>query len=76
MADPEELLKHTRVVDLQEVAENEFNLNVPRYMDTFEPEPRVDVRDALKAVHDANAAAQSAQEELNRMLESIGYATD
>ena len=74
-ADPEELLKHARVVDMEEVKENEFNLNVPRYVDTFEPEPRMEVRDALKAVHDANAAAQSAQEELNRMLESIGYAT-
>ena len=75
-ADHREMLKHARVVDIEEVEENEFNLNVPRYVDTFEPKPLVAVRDALKAVHDANAVAQGAQEELNRMLESIGYATD
>ena len=33
-ADPVQLLKHARVVDMQEVEENEFNLNVPRYVDT------------------------------------------
>ena len=40
--DPDELLKHARVVDIAEIEENEFNLNIPRYVDTFEPEPRVD----------------------------------
>ena len=49
-ADPDELLKHARVVGLDEIEENEFNLNIPRYVDTFEPEPRVDVSVALKAL--------------------------
>jgi len=40
---PDELLKHARVISLDEIAENEFNLNIPRYVDTFEPEPRVAV---------------------------------
>ena len=31
----------------EEIAENDFNLNIPRYVDTFEPEKSVD----LKAVH-------------------------
>ena len=39
-SDPNELLKHTRVVDLEEVEENEFNLNVPRYVETFEPDKK------------------------------------
>lgn len=26
-----------------EIADNEFNLNIPRYVDTFEPEPEVDL---------------------------------
>ena len=42
-ANPEELLKHACVVDMEEVEVNEFNLNVPRYIDTFEPEPRIEV---------------------------------
>ena len=61
-ADPDELLKHARVVGLDEIEENEFNLNIPRYVDTFEPEPRVEVKDALKALREAEAAAKAAED--------------
>src|SRR5262249_19587166 len=47
-ADPDELVRHARVVSYKEVEENEFNLNIARYVDTFEPEPRVEVTEALK----------------------------
>ena len=73
-ADPDELLKHARVVGLDEIEENEFNLNIPRYVDTFEPEPRVKVKDALKALREAEAAAKAAETDLSRLLRSAGYA--
>jgi type I restriction enzyme M protein len=73
-ADPDELLKHARVVGLDEIEENEFNLNIPRYVDTFEPEPRVEVKDALKALRDAEAAAKVAEADLARLIRSAGYA--
>ena len=73
-ADPDELLKHARVVGLDEIEENEFNLNITRYVDTFEPQPRVEVADALKALRQAEAAARDAEQELSDLLESIGYA--
>ena len=72
--DPDELIKHARVVDLDEIEENEFNLNVPRYVDTFEPEPRIEVRDALKALQKAEAKAKSAEEALFGTLQDVGYA--
>ncbi len=75
-ADPDELLKHARVVGLAEIEENEFNLNIPRYVDTFEPEPRVEVKDALNALGDAEAAAREAGETLSALLQRVGYATD
>jgi type I restriction enzyme M protein len=73
-ADPAELLKHTRVVGLSEIEENEFNLNIPRFVDTFEPEPQVEVRDALKALASAEQAAKQAEQVLSRMLRNVGYA--
>ena len=75
-ADPEELLKHARVVDMEEVEENEFNLNVPRYVDTFEPEPRIEVGDALQQLDDAEKARIKAKTALTAILREIGYATD
>ncbi len=73
-ADPDELLKHASVVGLDEIEENEFNLNIPRYVDTFEPEPRVEVKDALKALGDAETAVRLADSEMTSLLNSIGYA--
>ncbi len=75
-ADPDELLKHARLVGLAEIEENEFNLNIPRYVDTFEPEPRVEVKDALKALSEAEVAAREAEETLTALLQRIGYAAD
>jgi len=71
--DTDELLKHARVVGLDEIEENEFNLNIPRYVDTFEPEPRVEVRDALKALADAECAAVIEESDLKKLLERMGY---
>ena len=72
-ADPEELLKHARVVDLAEIEENEFNLNIPRYVDTFEPEALVDVNDALDALTKAEDEARHAAAMLRSLLKDAGY---
>jgi type I restriction enzyme M protein len=75
-ADPDELLKHARVVGLDEIEENEFNLNIPRYVDTFEPEPRVEVKEALKALREAEAAAKTAETRLQELLKVAGYVAE
>jgi len=72
--DPDELLKHARVVGIDEIEENEFNLNIPRYVDTFEPEPRLEVKQALGQVARATADLATAEKRLNELLEAIGYA--
>ena len=73
-ADPDELLKHARLVGLAEIEENDFNLNIPRYVDTFEPEPRVEVKDALKALRWAEVDMKNAEAALSHLLRSGGYA--
>jgi type I restriction enzyme M protein len=71
--DADELLKHARVVGIAEIAENEFNLNIPRYVDTFEPEPRIEVKEAMKALVDAENAFLAAEGALMQMLRGAGY---
>lgn len=73
-ADPDELLKHARVVSLDEIEENEFNLNIPRYVDTFEPELRIVVKDALKALREAEGKARDAEQQLVEVLSRFGCA--
>jgi type I restriction enzyme M protein len=71
---PDELLKHARVVGIDEVEENEFNLNIPRYVDTFEPEPRVAVKDALEALRKSQNELVSAEVRLNELLKAVDHA--
>jgi len=40
----EEVDKYMRIVDLTEIAENDYNLNISRYIDTSEPELEVDLQ--------------------------------
>ncbi|MFZ4589716.1 MAG: type I restriction-modification system subunit M [Ignavibacteria bacterium] len=35
--------KYSKRATLEEIAGNDYNLNIPRYVDTFEPEPIVDI---------------------------------
>lgn len=72
-SDPNELLKHARVVGIDEIAENEFNLNIPRYVDIFEPEPKIEVEDALMALQDARQEMAKSEDKLIKLLGSIGY---
>lgn len=69
--DSDELLKHARVVDLREIEENDFNLNIPRYVDTFEPEAKIQIGDALDALDAAKANARASENELKRLLMAV-----
>ncbi len=35
--------KYSRRAKLEEIKENDFNLNIPRYVDTFEEEEKIDL---------------------------------
>lgn len=48
LQDPELRKRYFSVVDMEELEENEFNLNIPRYVDTFEPEEEIDLKVAIE----------------------------
>ncbi len=69
--EPEEARRYFALVDKAEIEENEFNLNLPRYVDTFEVDPFIPLRDAIKALDKAEKTAQAARQELDDLLKSI-----
>jgi type I restriction enzyme M protein len=71
---PDELLKHSRVVPLDEIQDNEFNLNIPRYVDTFEAEPQIEVKHALIGVATADGQVSEADAQMHALLRGLGYA--
>lgn len=52
LQDPEIRKTYFSVVDMEEIEENEFNLNLPRYVDTFEPEEEIDLKTAITEFSD------------------------
>lgn len=65
--------KFCRVVPLKEIDENEFNLNISRYVDVAEEEDIPDVREALKALREAIERRNASEAKMNEMLQELGY---
>lgn len=72
MFDDLELRKrYFSVVDMAELEENEFNLNIPRYVDTFEPEEEIDLKQAIEEFRDATENEVALSNEINNLLNII-----
>ena len=67
-ADPELRKRYFAIVDIDDIEENEFNLNIPRYVDTFEPEEQIDLKTAIKDFQKAISAENKVEKELNELL--------
>jgi len=70
--DPEEAKRYFVVADTDEIIDNEFNLNMPRYVDTFEPEAVVPFDDAIRDLEQAELASTDARNKLKQILDQIG----
>ena len=67
-ADPELRKRYFAIVDIDDIEENEFNLNIPRYVDTFEPEEQIDLKTAIIDFQKAIRAENKVEKELNELL--------
>jgi len=66
--------KYAYPATLAEVQQNEFNLNIPRYVDTFEPEPEVDIPAVLEEIETIEGELATVEKELAGYLEELGLA--
>lgn len=64
--------KYMRVVPYSEIAENDFNLNIARYIDTSEPEPIVDIAAVRKQIGVLKTKETDIDETLQNYLEELG----
>ena len=63
--------RYAHVASFDEIKENDFNLNIPRYVDTFVPEPPVDLKKVAADLHETNIEIQKNQRELVGMLKEL-----
>lgn len=66
--DPVRRSKYFSVVDMEEIEENEFNLNLPRYVDTFEPEEEIDLK---SAIHDFKECLTKEGDQIKSLLKML-----
>lgn len=71
-ADPEKRKRYFAIVNMEELEENEFNLNIPRYVDTFEPEEEIDLGDAIIEFQDMVSVEVGLDHELQTILSALG----
>ena len=62
--DVKDVDKYMRIVSVDEIAENDYNLNISRFIDTSEPEPIVDI----KAVHQNLAILEDKESAIDEKL--------
>jgi len=60
------------VATFAEIKENEFNLNIPRYVDTFEEEPEVDIAAVQVEIEKLEGELKTVQSELKKYLKELG----
>ncbi len=64
--------KYAYRAPLAEIEENDFNLNIPRYVDTFEEEEPVDLHAVAREIRDLESRIDATRGELARHLHALG----
>lgn len=67
-----EIEKFSYVAAMDEVKEKEFNLNIPRYVDTFEPEEPVDLDSVTKQLAQLDLGMRETSEMIETFCEELG----
>ena len=69
--DPDEARRYFALVDKAEIEENEFNLNLPRYVDTFEPEKVVPLDTAVRNLKTSREECAAIMSQLDQLLAGL-----
>lgn len=56
----------------EEIRENEYNLNIPRYVDTFEEEELIDIDEVRANIASIEEELKVVQEQMDRYLKRVG----
>ena len=69
----EEVERFAHVADLDEIAANDFNLNISRYVDTTEPVEVMSVEEALAQLSEAERRRDEAVAKMDELLTELGF---
>jgi type I restriction enzyme M protein len=67
--------KYSHVSTLEEIAENDYNLNIPRYVDTFEEEEKIDINAVALEIQKIDAEMLETDKTIAQFCNELGIKT-
>ena len=64
--------KYAHVASIEEIKENDYNLNIPRYVDTFEEEEELDLDEINRMIEQDNQEIAQLEKEIAEQLALLG----
>ena len=65
--------RYCHIADLEELKENEFNLNVPRYVDISEPEEEIDIQTTIDKLKKLDKSRDELELKVKQDLKELGF---
>lgn len=67
-----EIEKYSHCATLEEIKDNDYNLNIPRYVDTFEEEEEIDIHAVMSEIKELEAKRADLDKEIEVYLKELG----
>ncbi len=64
--------KYSHLARLKEIAENDYNLNIPRYVDTFEEEEEIDIQAVMREIKELESKRAELDIEIEGYFKELG----
>ena len=64
--------RYAHVATMEEIKENDFNLNIPRYVDTADEEPEIDLGEVTARIKDIDKEIEEVSAELKKSFDELG----
>lgn len=65
--------KYAYVATPAEIAENDYNLNIPRYVDTYEEEAEIDINEVQTEIETLEKELAEVQSKMKQYLKELGF---
>lgn len=65
--------KEAYLAKYEDIVANDFNLNIPRYVDTTEEEPEIDLKALTQSIRETDKAIKEGKESLLDMLKDLNF---
>lgn len=64
--------KYAHLAPIEEIRENEYNLNIPRYVDTFEEEEEIDLQEVIQQINNDKKEISELEAKIAEQLKLLG----